>query len=168
MKTLLLTIITSATLFVAHAQSPEAMKKLEAARIALITERLELTPDQAEKFWPIYHEFSKQQREIRDEFRQMRKVHNPSTSSEKENREILDKGLEMKQRQLNLERDFTKNVEGVISTQQIIRLRKAEDDFREMLMKRVRHQQEQRGRNFAPDERDERRRNMEQMRKRRD
>ena len=33
------------------AQNREMMQKIEAAKIALITERLELTPEQAEKFW---------------------------------------------------------------------------------------------------------------------
>ncbi len=32
---------------------PKAREKVEAARIALITNRLGLSPGQAEKFWPI-------------------------------------------------------------------------------------------------------------------
>jgi hypothetical protein len=37
-------------------QDRDARQKIESARIALITERLGLTPEQAEKFWPIYNE----------------------------------------------------------------------------------------------------------------
>ena len=33
-----------------------AKAKLDAARIALITERLNLTPDQAQAFWPLYND----------------------------------------------------------------------------------------------------------------
>ncbi|MFM9074653.1 MAG: hypothetical protein ACKORJ_03680, partial [Bacteroidota bacterium] len=41
----------------------KARERIEAARAAVITERLGLTPDQAEKFWPIYHEFANRRQE---------------------------------------------------------------------------------------------------------
>ena len=35
-------------------QEPKVREKIEAARIAYITDQLALTPEEAEKFWPIY------------------------------------------------------------------------------------------------------------------
>ena len=55
--------------FGVFAQNKDAMKKIESARIALITERLGLSPAQAEKFWPVYREYNIERREIRQEFR---------------------------------------------------------------------------------------------------
>ena len=65
MKALLIALSFMAC-FAVHGQkaSPETLEKIETARIALISERLELTPEQAEKFWPIYREFGNKRKEI--------------------------------------------------------------------------------------------------------
>lgn len=125
----------------AFAQSPEAMKKIEAAKIALITERLELTPEQAEKFWPIYREFGKQRQEIRRDFDQARRNFDPNKATEEENKKMLEMANQVKERQLKLERVYSDRILKVISTRQLNNLRKAENDFKEMLLRRIRAEQ---------------------------
>lgn len=164
MKTsLLFTIILLGFCGSISAQSKATMEKLEAARIALITERLELTPEQAEKFWPIYREYSEQRRTLRDEFQQMRKNHDPRTASEEENQKLLTTGMKLKERQLQLEQNYTERMQQVISSRQVMSLRKAEDDFKDMLLRRIRQEQQQR-----KQMRDNQQRNQDQMRRRRD
>lgn len=140
----LITLVLTLTSMGLWAQSPSTMERVEAAKIALITERLELTPEQAEKFWPIYREFSEQQRNLRKEFNNLRTNHNPQTASEEENQKMLEMGMQIKERQLGLERTYSERMQQVITTRQLMSLRKAEDDFKEMLMKRIREQQGQR------------------------
>lgn len=42
-------------------EKPEYDKeKLESAKVAFITQRLDLSPEQAEKFWPAYNQHSKE------------------------------------------------------------------------------------------------------------
>jgi len=128
-------------LFGSMAQSPEAMEKIEAAKIALITERLELTPEQAEKFWPIYREFGKQRQEIRRDFDQARRKFDPNKASEEENKKMLEMANQVKERQLKLEREYSERILKVITTRQMNNLRKAENDFKEMLLRRIRAEQ---------------------------
>ncbi|WP_420319246.1 hypothetical protein [Ekhidna sp.] len=123
------------------AQSPEAMKKIEAAKIALITERLELSPEQAEKFWPIYREFGKQRQEVRRDFDQARRNFDPNKASEEENKKMLEMANQVKERQLKLEREYSDRILKVISSRQLNNLRKAENDFKEMLLRRIRAEQ---------------------------
>lgn len=127
--------------FGAFAQSPEAMKKIEAAKIALITERLELTPQQAEKFWPIYREFGKQRQSIRKDFDLARRTFDPNKASEEENKKMLEMANQVKERQLKLEREYSDRILKVITTRQLNNLRKAENDFKEMLLRRIRAEQ---------------------------
>ena len=47
------------------AQDPNVKSKIQAARVAYITDQLALTPEEAEKFWPIYREFSVKRKELR-------------------------------------------------------------------------------------------------------
>ncbi len=137
-------IILSLLLTISYGQDQTTiMEKVEAAKIALITERLNLTPEQAEKFWPVYREFSQKQVELRQEFRQLRTSHDPKTASDAENKRMLEKGMQIKQRQLDLEKNYSERMQKVISTRQVMSLKKAEDDFRQMLIQRVKEQKSQ-------------------------
>lgn len=124
------------------AQSKEAMKRIESARIALITERLELSPTQAEKFWPVYREFNQKRMILRKELRNTRKGVDRSKLSEEESKKLMAKSLDIKQKELNLEKEYTKRFQKVISTQQILRLRNAEKDFQQMLLRRIQNERQ--------------------------
>jgi hypothetical protein len=134
----LLTLSMIVLVLLAKAQSPETLQKIESAKIALISERLSLTPEQAQKFWPIYNEFFQKQREMRGEFEQMRRNFDPKTASEEENRKMLETGMKVKENQLTLEREYSERMLQVISTRQLMSLRKTEEEFRQMLMDRMR------------------------------
>jgi hypothetical protein len=136
---LLCTLCASAIL---RAQSPEAMKKIESARIALISERLGLTPDQAEKFWPLYREYADQRRAIRQQLQQERGAIEPGNLSDAESRALMERALELKQRELNLEKTYSERLMQVISSQQMLQLRNAERDFQEMLLRRLQMERE--------------------------
>ncbi|MFY0599017.1 MAG: hypothetical protein JXR03_05060 [Cyclobacteriaceae bacterium] len=143
------------------AQDQSAREKIEAARIALITERLELTPEQAEKFWPVYREYSMKQRQIRQEFKELKRNFDPNKATEDESKKILDRGHSIKQRQLELEQVYSQRMQQVVTSRQLMNLRKAEQDFREMLMNRIREENAQRRRLEG-----DRQRNEQQIRKR--
>lgn len=136
-------------LMVSHSgfsQDPEALKKIESARIALITERLELTPEQAEKFWPIYREYTSKRELLRREFLDAKRVVGEGELTEEQSKSLLDKGLELKEKQLDLDKNYTERFNRVITTRQLLQLRKAEDEFRQMLLQRIERRRDQRDR----------------------
>ena len=144
MKKLLIIVFVSAAI-VAQAQNNNrsAQEKLEAARIALITERLSLTPEQAQAFWPLYNEYAEQRREIQMEYRQSRQGLDINNLSEDQQRAVLKGRMEEKQRQLNLENQYAERMLGVINARQMMALKKAEDDFRGMILRRLEQRQQQ-------------------------
>jgi len=131
----------------AFAQDKKAMQKIETARIALITERLELTPDQAEKFWPLYREYNQQRRQLRQEFKDTRQGVDRQNLTEEQSKELVAKAMDLKQRELNLEKQYAERMTQVISAQQILRLRNAEKDFQQMLLRRIQQQRERQNQN---------------------
>lgn len=143
MKKYVLTLILLAGALAGQAQK-DPREQIEAAKIALITERLELTPEQAEKFWPIYNEYSRKAEELRTRFAQARQQHNPETASEEENKRLLELGMRVKEQSVDLERQYSERMLQVISSRQLMSLRKAENDFKEMILKRLREQQQRR------------------------
>ena len=136
---LFLGILTANALF---AQNKEAMKRIESARIALITERLGLTPNQAEKFWPVYREFNEKRRDLRIELREARQGVDMKALSDEQSNMLMEKAMDIKQRELNLEKDYSKRFQNVISSQQVLKLNKAETDFKQMLLKRLQSERE--------------------------
>jgi hypothetical protein len=121
-------------------QTPDkkARDKIEAARIAYITDQLQLTPEEAEKFWPIYREFSERRREIRQQQREAAK--NGGTQSDQE---AVEQQLNAKQKELDLEKDYSGRLLKVISAQKLRSLPQAERRFRQMILDQIQRRQMQ-------------------------
>lgn len=115
------------------AQVPKGDKaKIEAAKIALITNRLDLTPDQARRFWPMYNEFVKKRSALRSEMK--------TKVRELSDEQRVNLALEVKQRELDMEKNYSQKMLDVISAKQVVALRRAEGEFREMLIRRIQQQ----------------------------
>ncbi|SMD31926.1 hypothetical protein SAMN04488029_0264 [Reichenbachiella faecimaris] len=145
MKKLFLAIMLLAIATIAQAQNDEARQRIESAKIALISERLGLTPEDAQQFWPIYNEYSQKRRENHHEFAQARRNFNPETATEQETQDMLNFGREVKEKQLNLEKEYSDRMLKVIDSKQLMNLQNAERDFKRMLLDRLdqRRQQQQ-------------------------
>lgn len=128
-----------------QAQNQKALDKIESAKIALITERLDLTPQQAQKFWPIYNEYSEERRVLRRQYRDFRKDLENENLSEEESKLLLEKRQKFKSRQLKLEEKYTAQLSTVITNKQLLQLRSAEEDFRAMLLKKLEQRSNARG-----------------------
>jgi hypothetical protein len=131
-------------------QDPKAQERINNLRIAYLTEKLGLSTDQAEKFWPVYREFAQERQKIRTEFRDAQKQVDPNNPDPKKQQDLVDLGLKVKQRELDLEKDYSGRLMKVISAQQMLNLRKAEQDFRAMVINQIqqRRMQQQRKENF--------------------
>ena len=112
-------------------------EKIEAARIAYITDQLQLSPDEAEKFWPIYREFAQKRREIRREVREANRTADPNTTDQ----EMVDQQFKAKQRELDLEKDYSGRLLKVISAQKLRTLPQAERRFRQMILDQIQRRQ---------------------------
>ena len=120
----------------------EKREKVKALKVAYITEQLELTTDEAQKFWPIYNAFDENQSELRHE--KMRaildrfKPGNVEKLSEEDASNSLIQMEKIEEDLFNLKKKFIKDLQGVISAKKIIKLKKAEEDFNRELLKQMR------------------------------
>ncbi|MEI9920104.1 MAG: hypothetical protein WDO14_15115 [Bacteroidota bacterium] len=112
---------------------PKAQEKINSLRIAYLTDKLGLTSDQAEKFWPIYREFAEKRREIRSELRTAAKGIDQKNPDPKKQQELVDLSLKIKQRVLDLEKDYSGRLLKVVTAEQMLRLPNAEAEFRAYL-----------------------------------
>ncbi len=112
-------------------------QKLESARIALITERLNLDPETAQKFWPIYNQNNEQEMALKREEMQMRRSVDPNQLSDTEAQAELDQYFKLKEAQLKLEKKAAEEYQQVLNSRQILQLFKAEADFRRMVLEKM-------------------------------
>ena len=120
----------------------EKREKVKALKVAYITEQLELTTEEAQKFWPLYNAFDDKQSELRHE--KMRSIldrfkpGNVEKLSEKDASNSLAQMEKIEEDLFNLKKKFIKDLQGVISDKKIIKLKKAEEDFNRELLKQMR------------------------------
>jgi hypothetical protein len=119
------------------AQDPKAQEKIKNLRIAYLSEKLGLSTEQAEKFWPLYREYSERRREIRQKFVNARKEIDPNNPNPDKQKEVIELGLRVKQQELDLEKDYSNRILKVISAQQMLALRKAEGDFNKLIIDQI-------------------------------
>lgn len=131
----------------AQKQNRDAMEQIKSVRIALITERLGLTPDQAEKFWPVYREYNLERRALRQEFKTAREGVDIENLTDDQSKQLFKKSMELKQNELNLEKEYSNRMGDVITTQQLFKLKNAEKDFQQMLLKRIQQQRQRQNQN---------------------
>lgn len=138
------------------AQDPAVQEKIKNLRIAYISDKLGLTPDQAEKFWPVYREFSDKRREIRQEFVDARKQIRTDNPDQAKQEELVKMGFALKQRELDLEKVYSERLLRVISAQQMLNLRKAEGDFQRIILEQIQQRRMIQQRNETIRERNQR------------
>ena len=142
----MLNIITIILLFISSVSFSQDFKekreKVKALKVAYITEQLELTTEEAQKFWPLYNAFDDKQSELRHE--KMRSIldrfkpGNVEKLSEKDASNSLAQMEKIEEDLFNLKKKFIKDLQGVISAKKIIKLKKAEEDFNRELLKQMR------------------------------
>lgn len=129
---------TSGTLM---AQSQEQIHKFNEERKVYFTEKLELTDAESKAFWPLYDDFhNRKMKLVEDERNTWIYAHkNADHLSDKEILETLEKGYDLKAKQLELEREYYqgKFLE-VLPTKKVLKLGKVEWDFRRHLIRKLR------------------------------
>lgn len=112
------------------------MSQIENAKIAYITEKISLTQDQAQRFWPVYNEYSSKRRELHHTMRKLR-TDDQNTLSDAQIKENLLKVLALRQQEVDLEKDYFTKFQKVLSIRQVGNLFRAESQFTKEVLRRV-------------------------------
>ena len=135
-----LLLFLSVTAVQAQHRSEEEMKKIQDSKVAIITNRLSLTSEQSAGFWPVYNEYSQKRREIH---RAQRRIINDKKAEGKTDEQVLGnlkEVQELRQKELDLDKEYQSRFLKVISANQVIELYKAEKAFNDMLLQRLKQQ----------------------------
>ncbi|TFV97573.1 hypothetical protein E4S40_02675 [Algoriphagus kandeliae] len=118
-------------------------ERLEAARVAFITTRLDLSTEQAEKFWPIFNEYNKKREANLKEIADLTPRNREEEITDQQAKELISKRFSIQKQMIDEEEKFVDKVSQVISYQQILKLNGLNRDFARMLYQRQRQERRQ-------------------------
>ena len=113
--------------------------RIESLRIAFISRELNLTPEEAEKFWPIYNEFRNDLKTLHDNFRP-KNGEQPSAEQQ----------LDLEQKKLDLKKKYTPRFESCLGKEKLNQLYNLEQKFRDKLREMRDQRQRQNGGQSPP------------------
>lgn len=140
MRTLILSLFVLCMSLNTYAQ-PDRREKIKALKVSFITERLDLTENEAQKFWPIYNTHEEKTSKIKHkELRSIgRKIkENASTLTDAESLILLDKLAAAEKKLYDANSQLIDKLKEIISPKKIILLRAAEEDFKRKLFEEYR------------------------------
>ena len=111
----------------------ESRQRIEAQRVAFITQRLSLSPEEAAKFWPVYNEYKDALKDQRDDMERP----DLDNVSDTEATAIIEKHLQMEEKRIQLKKGLYTKLKSILSPKKILLLHSAERDFNRDLLKRA-------------------------------
>ncbi|WP_047415643.1 hypothetical protein [Cellulophaga sp. Hel_I_12] len=134
-KILFLTLLFSSALF--YGQRDVDKDKIKTLKIAFITEKLNLSSQEAQGFWPIYNDYQAEKEKLRQkEYAEIRsKINDADKLSEKEAATLLNKVMLHEDDENKILENFMGKVTKVISAKKTLLLLRSEEEFKRQLIR---------------------------------
>jgi hypothetical protein len=116
-------------------------ERVKALRAEVYTRVLNLSVEEAEKFWPVFNEYTTNRENLQ---KQLKPEGDLDGMSDAEVEEYVKKYFEIRQKEFDLEKDLVQKLRKVLPIRKIAKLPKAEREFRESLLKRLQELREKR------------------------
>jgi len=117
-----------------QAQQQDRGERIRALKVAYITDKLQLTPEESEKFWPVYNQYETEQKRIRQKYKADLDL--SIMKDEDVERSITDR-FEMEEQIIKLKRDYFQRMKSFIAVRKIAQLQRSEQEFNRELLKRI-------------------------------
>jgi Spy/CpxP family protein refolding chaperone len=116
--------------------------KIEAARIGMITNRLDLSSQQATAFWPVYNEYEDKKTSIKKDLRKhLGESRSLASTDDKIIVELKDM-MALRQQEVDVDKEYLTKFLKVLNPRQVSELYRTEQMFKQMLLKRLENRRE--------------------------
>lgn len=145
---LILALISPTTTLLAQPGGPVAaarQEQVKAAKIGFITRELNLTEEEAQKFWPVYNKFDNEREAHRRKMMALRLETGSSgdVMTDKEAEAAVEQYLQLRQEEVDLEKRFYQSVKKVLPAEKVALLFQAEKRFQRELLRNLQQRREE-------------------------
>ena len=117
-------------------------EEIESFRIAYFTRQLNLTSEEAKKFWPVYNEMQaeiqKLQKERRNRHRDLRD--NQDNISDAELEKSINEEMASRQKELDIEKKYHERFKQILSMKKLAIFYRAQEGFKRELIRKLQDQ----------------------------
>ncbi|MBK9330719.1 MAG: hypothetical protein IPM95_15790 [Sphingobacteriales bacterium] len=134
---LMLSVTTS---LLAEPLPPEGQgnEKIEALKIGFITNKLKLTPEESQKFWPVFNQYEAEKKQIRQStIGMVKELKEDGDFTNAEAEQAIAKYVEFKAKDLDLIKKYVSEFRKILPATKVAKLITAEEHFKKMLMKQA-------------------------------
>ncbi len=110
-------------------------KEIEAKKVAFITEKLDLSPDEAQKFWPVYNTYHS---ELKSLIKKRKSAKKGEDVTEQEAKSLISEKIKTDKKKVELLEVMINDLEGFLTMKKINKLFIAEHDFKKEVLDRFR------------------------------
>ncbi|MBK0403932.1 hypothetical protein I5M27_13130 [Adhaeribacter sp. BT258] len=125
--------------FSAQAQGKHGGKrneKIDAARTAYLTDKMNLNAEQSQKFWPLYNEYDAKRNELRRVSRPF-KGQDLDKFTDAQLKEQMNLMFDTRQKEISLDKEYADKFQKIISIRQLAALYKGEREFMKVLLQKL-------------------------------
>lgn len=121
----------------AHQQ--ERRENIEAMKIAFLTKKLNLTPEEAQVFWPVYNQYKDKLDDLRKKRKQDHKDarKNLEEMADKDVEQMVDAEIVFRQKELDLQKEYHSKFKAVLPIKKVAKLYEAEEQFKRVLLDKL-------------------------------
>lgn len=133
-------IVFTLSLFAQGYRKWEGFEEFRAKKATFITEKLQLTPEEAQQFWPHYNKFEDQRMKLQKRKREIEKNawENLDHHSEKDFKRIYDELTEIEDQTYKLKKEYRKKFLEILPAKKALTLEYIEHQFRSQMLREYR------------------------------
>lgn len=148
-----LILLLSITVYGQNERLKEKKDQIKAMKVAFLTTELNLTSEEAEKFWPVYNAYDDKQFELRHQKMRTysKKLNDGSLEnmSEKEALVFLNQMESTDEEQYLIRKKFNQALKSILAPTKILKLRKSEVEFDRKLLQQYRNKNKKQNSNTS-------------------
>ncbi|MFY0252605.1 hypothetical protein ACDQ55_01500 [Chitinophaga sp. 30R24] len=134
-------LATSGTSSAQQPLSNDAAEKIKAIKIQYLAKKLELTPDEAQKFWPVYNNYTHEVEQLiaeRHDKKDLDKISNEDDDDAA--RKNMDKELKYEKQMLDIKSRYSIEFQKVLPARKAGMVFKSEREFRNIMINHLNSQ----------------------------
>jgi hypothetical protein len=115
------------------------LNQIQTQKIAFFTQKMGLTPDEAQKFWPVYNEYSQKKEALTIEKKKLLEQHdsNTGTITDAGYETALQKFVQINKLESVLFEEYNKKFREILPASKVFKLYLAENQFKDWLLRQI-------------------------------
>jgi len=121
-------------------KDPAMFEKIKAEKISFFTSKLELTPSEAQAFWPVYNEFEKKRFDIKQQIHQFERMPDEEFTklSDSEIEKLTNNYIGSFEKDAMLLKEYNKQFHKILPKKKVLMMYRTENEFRYHLIREYR------------------------------